>query len=477
MIIKGFPLEQKAFWIAVILSQIIIGLIAIIIPVPHVLFLIFLIPLLAVFFSEPILSLLCLIPFLPNYPIPLFSIGEAKIRLIDPFIFLALFSWFFSSLRVRKIRLYSSPIDIAIFLLFSWISLSLIWTPNFPGGVVQIFKIMMGLAIYFLHINIIENKKDFNLILSTWIVMGIFSTIIGFYETVFYGIEAASKLVIVQEGYTKLTRGVRTSAFFLGPDMLGFVLSISIVLVIIKFLITPSKKWRFFFLSSLPLMFFVIVATFSRSTFLGIFAGAIYLSWRSRKIFNTFLGISIIGSLLFLVLGIGGFLDILVNRIETFFMSPAVSISDRVISWRLATQLFSESPIVGNGIAAFVLAARTADIPLQTPHNIYLYVLADFGLIGFMLFLFWGFQIIQSFGKFYKLNRDKSADLISTGIICGFIIVLILAGFRNIGLAEPIFWGFLGLSSAFLKVYTPGKDNNFPILSGAKSIHKEANRG
>ncbi|OGW47166.1 MAG: hypothetical protein A2Y66_09135 [Nitrospirae bacterium RBG_13_41_22] len=464
MTARRLPLEQKAFWIAIILSQVIVGLAILIIPFPYGLSLIALIPLLIIFYSKPILGLLLLVPFFPNYPVFLYSIGEIRVRLVDPFIVLALISWFFMCMRTMKIKLYSSPIDIAIFLFIGWSFLSFLWTPNTTGGLVQILKIITGLVIYYLHVNMIEDKKDFDLLLHTWIIVAILFSIVGLLETLLYGIEAASKLVISPVGTTKLTRAVRTSAFTLGPDTLGFILSIAFILVIIKYQITSSKKWRILLLMSLPLMFFVLMSTFSRSVYLALFVAVFYLSLRSGRILKIIIVISVVGSLLFLLLGVGGFLDVLVYRIETFFMSPEVAIEDRVIMWRLASKLFTESPIVGNGIASFILTARIGALPLQTPHNIYLYTLVEYGLIGFMLFLFWGFQIMKGFMEFHKSNKDKSADLISTGMTCGFIIVLIMAGFRNIGLVEPLFWGFLGLSSAFLKVYIPKKNNESNII-------------
>lgn len=463
MITKGLPLEQKAFWIAVILSQIIIGLAAIIIPIPYNLLLITLIPLLAIFYSKPILGLLLVIPFLPNYPLKFYSIGPADITLFEPFFLLAFLCWVFMCIRENKIALYGSDTDIAIFLLFSWCIFSLFWTPSISRGIYQIIKIIPGLLIYYMHIHMIKDKKDFNLLLSAWIIMAIFFTIIGFYETMIYGIEAASKIVVEEGTFTHLTRSVRASAFFKSPDDLGFILSITIVIAIIKIIMTQSKKMKLFLGIFLPFMFFVLLSTFSRKSILGLLIALAYLSWHNRKVFFTFLGILIIGLLLLILLASGGFLEALWNRLQSYFWAPEVSISSRWILWGVALNLFFQSPIIGNGIGSFYETAQTLYLPLMGTHNFYLYILVEFGLVGLTLLFFWGVQIARRFSQFHKLNRDISADLIAKGIVSGFLIVIIQGFFRPINLIDPIFWGFLGLSSAFLKVYTPEKDNDSQI--------------
>jgi len=460
MITRRLHLNQKALWMVVILSQIIIGLTAIVLPIPHVLFLTLSIPLLVILYSKPILGLLLVIPFLPNYPIKFYSIGPADITLFEPFFLLAFLCWVLMCIRDNKLVLYGTSTDIAIFLLLSWILFSLFWTPTVSRGIYQIIKMIPGLVIYYLHIHMIKDKKDFNLLLSAWIIMAIFFTLIGFYETVIYGMQAASKIVVEEGTFTHLTREVRASALFTSPDTLGFILSISIVIAILKLVSTQSKKWKLFLWIFLPFMFFVLLSSFSRKSILGLFIALAYLSWHNRKVLFSFFSILIVGSLLLILLASGGFLEALWNRLQSYFLSPEVAISARWTNWGIALNLFFQSPIIGNGIGSFFTITEGLGLKFIATHNLFLYILSDLGLIGLMLLLFWGFQIARSFNQFFMLNKDKTAALMAKAIISAFFILLIQCFFRPVNLIDPIFWGFLGLSASFLKVYMPEEGAN-----------------
>ncbi|OGL44483.1 MAG: hypothetical protein A2W05_00020 [Candidatus Schekmanbacteria bacterium RBG_16_38_10] len=476
MITRRLPLEQKAFWIAVIFSQIAVGLAAIIIPIPFNLLLVTLIPALALFYYKPILGLLLVIPFLPNYPLKFYSIGPADITLFEPFFLLAFLCWIFMCLRENKLEFYSSSTDIAIFLLFSWILFSLFWTPSISRGIYQIIKMIPGLTIYYLHIHMIKDKKDFNLLLSAWIIMAVIFTLIGFYETVIYGINAASNIVVEEGTFTHLTESVRASALFTSPDTLGFILSLSIVIALLKFVSAQSLKWKVFLGVFLPFMFFVLVSTFSRKSILGLLVALVYLSWQNRKIFFSFLGTSIIGLLLLTLLTSGGFWEVLLNRLESFFLAPEVAISTRWINWGIALNIFLKSPIIGNGIGSYFIITEALGFKFIATHNLFLYILSELGLIGLILLSFWGFQIGRSFNQFFMLNKDKTNALMAKAIISAFFILLLQCFFRPINLIDPIFWGFLGFSASFLKVYMPEENTNSLRPSDIK-MRMEGNSG
>ncbi|MGB9715798.1 MAG: O-antigen ligase family protein [Thermodesulfovibrionales bacterium] len=302
--------------------------------------------------------------------------------------------------------------------------------------------------------------------------MAVIFTIIGFYETVIYGINAASNIVIEEETFTRLTRDVRASALFTSPDTLGFILSLSIVIALLKFVSTQSKKWKVFLWIFLPFMFFVLLSTFSRKSFLGLFIALIYLSWHNRKILFSFLGTAIVGGFLLILLASGGFLEALWNRLQSFFLPPEVAISTRWQNWGIAVNLFFQSPIIGNGIGSYFETTEKLGLKFIAAHNLYLYILSEFGLIGLMLLLFWTYKIAWSFNQFFVLNRDKISALMAKSIVSAFFVLLLQCFFRPINLIDPIFWGFLGFSAAFLKVYMPRKNNDSPTTSNTKVIYE-----
>jgi O-antigen ligase len=445
---------QKVLWLGLIVAEIGIGLTAMVIPAIYTLSLIIIVVLAGFFFAKPILGLLCVIPFLPNYLITFYSLGPADITPLELSLFVAILCWFVLCIRENRVLIRGSGTDAAIFLMIGWCLLAVFWSPSASRGMYQIVKMIPGLLIYYLHVQLVRSKRDFDLVLSAWIAMAAFFTVIGFFETVIYGVEAAAKLVGTGQ-IAHLTREVRANVFFKSPDDLGFILCISIVVAIAKFTTTTSKKWRRFLAVFLPLMLFVLLSTFSRKSILAVFVACGYLSWHNKKVFRSFVGISLMGVILLVLVASAGFLEALGSRLESYFMSPEVAISARVELWTLGFRLFGESPVFGNGLGSFFVIASALGSQFGSIHSFYLFVLCELGLVGFMFLLFWGFQIGQRFARFFRVNRDQAARLTGRAIVGGFIVLMITGLFRAMNLIDPIFWGFLGLSAAFLRTYMP----------------------
>jgi O-antigen ligase len=445
---------RRGLWAGLIITEIVVGLTAVLLPLTLTLSALILIPVLCVFYMKPILGLLCVIPVLPNILLKFYSIGPADITLLEVTLFLAILSWMFLCIREKKMVMHGSGSDVAIALLISWSVFTLFWAPATTRGVYQIIKMIPGLTLYYLHVQFVRSKKDFDLLLSAWIVMAAFFTIIGFFETMVYGIEAASKLAGTGK-FVHLTRDVRANVFFKSPDDLGFILSISIVVAIAKYTTTSFRGWRLFLVIFLPLMLFVLLSTFSRKSILAVFVTCCYISWHNKKVFRSLLGLSAIGVVMVFVLGSTGFLETLGHRLQSYFMSPQVAIASRVELWSLGWRSFSQSPVFGNGLGSFYVMAATRGIRFSSMHNFYLFILNELGLVGFMLLLFWGFQVGNRTARFFRVNRDEAERLIGRTIVGGFIVLIITGFFRAMNLIDPIFWGFMGMSAAFLKIYLP----------------------
>jgi O-antigen ligase len=311
-----------------------------------------------------------------------------------------------------------------------------------------------GLTLYYLHVQFVRNEKDFSLLLSAWIVMAMFFTIVGFFETVFFGMEAAGRIAATGR-VVHLTRAVRANVFFKSPDDLGFILSIAILVSIAKYTTTESRRWRILLLIFLPMMVFVLLSTFSRKSILAAFVACFYLSSQNKKVFKGFVAASALGFLLLVVMGTTGFLETLGNRLQSYFMDPEIAISSRIRLWSLGSELFSRSPLIGNGLGSFFVVSTAQGGQFGSIHNFYLFILCELGIVGFLLMVLWGIQIGGRFHRFLRVNKDKANRLVAQTIVGGFIVLIITGFFRAMNLIDPIFWGFLGLSAAFLKTYFP----------------------
>ena len=101
------------------------------------------------------------------------------------------------------------------------------------------------------------------------------------------------------------------------------------------------------------------------------------------------------------------------------------------------------------------MLATLAQSPLAFPHNFYLFILVEFGVVGMALVLLWGYQFFFSFRQYRHTIAEDETYLLATGLTAGAIVIVLHAFFRSFSLTDPTFWGYFGMTSAFLKVYLP----------------------
>ena len=148
-----------------------------------------------------------------------------------------------------------------------------------------------------------------------------------------------------------------------------------------------------------------------------------------------------------------GFIDALKERVMSLFMSPEESIKYRLDAWNVGIDMFKQSPLIGRGLGSFYLISLLAGSQLNFPHNFYVFILSELGLVGLFFLMFWWFQIGLKFVKFLKDCENEEIRVIGVGMIGGLITIAIHMAFRSFSLTDPTFWGFMGLTSAFLKLH------------------------
>lgn len=434
---------------------ILVGMLPAVLP-PVYLVIVFVPVFIVVIYYKPILSLCLLILLLPNYGVDIFKIGEnADLSLLEPAVFLALTGLIFLFIKKERLTLRFTEMEFAMFLLFMWVALSVFWSPVPMRGVIQVIKILIGFSIYFIANTMIINKKDLNIVVGAWVVLVLIISSVGAYQTFTIGFKAATKYTFTT-GYDKIHRDVRTTALFEGADMVGFVSSLVTVLIITYLLILPRGWWRMFLWIVLPLASFTLLTAMSRKSFVALTGALLFMQVMLKKKFLgrmllILMASFIIAFSILLTMGSSGFVDALQERVMSLFMSPEESIKYRLVAWTIGVDMFQQSPFIGRGLGSFYQISLLAGSQLNFPHNFYLFILSETGLVGLFFLGFWWFQIGYKFAKCLKNITDEETRVIGVGIVGGLITIVIHMGFRSFSLSDPTFWGFMGLSSAFLK--------------------------
>ena len=265
--------------------------------------------------------------------------------------------------------------------------LTLFWVPSAARGIHQAIRVVTGFAIYFPLVNLIRDRRDFEWALTTWVLLSTVIAIIGFLLGAGGSIPATAGLQLHEGEVPQLGKTVRVTLFFTQPNGLAFFLSISVLFAVIRYYWGRSIIEKLFHAPAIVVMMLVLAATFSRKSWLGIVLGVGIVGLRFPRV--------LVEATL---AGAGGVLLIFLSDTATsrkrcgsasmsLFFDPEVSIAERWVAWDIGLQLFNKSPLLGNGIGSFWTLSWRLGSPLLMPHNFYVYLLAEVGLIGVSLFV------------------------------------------------------------------------------------------
>jgi len=163
--------------------------------------------------------------------------------------------------------------------------------------------------------------------------------------------------------------------------------------------------------------------------------------------------------------------------------NPGGSVFVRMHIWEVTLNMIKSSPVLGTGLGTFHIEFpkfKYPDFDLEVPienllnaHNEYLEILAEMGVLGLGVFLWFIFGIFSYAFKYLKNEGRES--LIVTGLISGIAAMLVMSLFSvSVRLTGPafIFWLLIGLTMTFVshepeskKVLKKAKKERFlPLL-------------
>lgn len=154
------------------------------------------------------------------------------------------------------------------------------------------------------------------------------------------------------------------------------VLSLCSVLIILTALFASGSR--------MPLISFIIVFFTAFFTSVKIRKGIVYI----RKGFSYFIALLGVGIISILALASTGIFDTVIRRLSILFTETdgGTSAEGRIERYKTAYETWVNHPIFGTGVGSFPIHFDGIDI-VDYPHNIFLELLSELGLIGLLLFL------------------------------------------------------------------------------------------
>jgi|GEM_PF-4348796 len=450
-----YAFHNRRIWIFILLAQLTTGISLFVFPLKSVVLLAAVCIMLPVLYLSPTATYGLIYLTLPPYGMVLLQAGRLDLRPNDVAIMLGLMCLVFQAVRKNAMKIDIRSLDFPVIAIVGWTALSLLWAPHLPMAVFQFLKMMAGVLIYLLTVNLMKEKGAFNKAVSVWVWITSFWIIAGTYSLFFRSIPTAEKISkrIVEGSLPHLGKTVRVSTFFETPNDLAFIFSIALVVMVLFYMSTSSKNAKF--LSGLAIVcgFAVLVATFSRKSWIGLFVSLFVIGLRHRKVFLAGALVLIPSVVMLLLTSSGSFSEALVNRIMSFFLGAELTISERAAAWAIGRTLFETSPVVGHGAGSFVVLAPTLGSPLNIPHSFYWFLLVEYGLVGLFLYVVFVASIVVRLLRLMNFSKDGQVKLFCIGLLGAVASLSFQAAFRTIGLSDPFFWAFWGLVALFLRTY------------------------
>ena len=301
---------------------------------------------------------------------------------------------------------------------------SAIFSPDKYRGLSEFLNFLACFVLCFLVFNFTDSKKEIRYFGYLVLGLGILLSLIGLYDF----------SVSQSFGFLRLT-----STFYSHIPFGEFITYPLMLAVCLLFLGKPRRDWKNYLIAANILFFVVFYFDRSRGAWISFFSVMLFLAvFFRKKIANknslTLLAIIILASLTV----IAGFSRLksdqakqvsaasVVYGAETVQENAAVA---RIFFWQDAWDIFKDRIILGGGLGSYAYYNKQYLKPpfyySTDPHNFYLKVLAEGGLMLFSVFLiFIGFFLLSVFKLLTNLKNGISetvdtADLVLIGLTGG----------------------------------------------------------
>ena len=298
----------------------------------------------------------------------------------------------------------------------------------------------LHLLVYFIVLlGLFKNKEDWMQLMRATVVVSGITSIAGILQlkniSWFYNVEIA-----------------RLSGTFSNPDFFGAYLTLSIFLALFLFFAEPKRNWKIFWAGLMALNFLTLILSGTRAAWIGLAAGIAVicvlnyqnLSYKN-KIYSLFVVLAIC-VLVFLCPFIIDKLNLQNSNLGQRILSVYnIDINNRVALWNPAFDAFKNRPVLGWGFESFSYVADkyfktgyVGGIYFDRPHNKFLEILVNCGIIGmlnYLLIFFILFYLILKYSKLWNKYNNKHGILFGSVIFAFFVAGFVqnLFGFDQIG--------------------------------------------
>lgn len=248
------------------------------------------------------------------------------------------------------------------------------------------------------------------------------------------------------------------TGLFYNRMKLAHVGIIGLLLALLSMTLAEKKTSKWWSIAALVVISVGVLLTYRRAAPVALIVAlcflAILIGRTSLALTIALVGLIVLGGL---VLSTAG---------EVRAQAAGDDFKERVEIYRTVLSLAADHPIFGVGhgdysaaIARYIPEGTNPDLQknlLSSPHNMFLLVLAETGILGLLAFSLAVFSVLVRLIFRVRASREKTDQdvVIDRFALCALLIILFLGVFHEVLRHAPVallFWSLLGLSAARLR--------------------------
>jgi putative inorganic carbon (HCO3(-)) transporter len=308
-----------------------------------------------------------------------FRIGPLPTTLLEILIVVTIGLWAVGRLMTREWRLPRTSIEIPIVLLLAAGLIGIAVSPDHVGALGQYRAYFIEPALlFYVAVDLLRKPADFRIVLAGF----------GAGATVF-AIMNLGAWVVALATHVDIQTADAPRALYLSPNSVALFLEPAVTLAAGFALYADDRRDRIAALVCLPFLLASLVFTLSRGglltlTVLGIFA---VLTMSRRRLKLALLGALAVGALAILQIPFVG-----TRVVDVFNPNTDTTVGSRVQIWSDTLHMLRDHPIFGSGLRAYSTVMQNYvttrnHIPELYPHNIFLAMWSELGLLGLAAFV------------------------------------------------------------------------------------------
>lgn len=366
--------------------------------------------------------------------------GAYEVKLVD-FVIIISLPFIFVNYLYNKVKIIQkiNGITISSFLFIGFSITSLMWSEDLQNGIIEGLKLIIALVLLMSPLIFVQDREKLIRVLEIWLYAASASSL---YNLITMNIDTLTFDFLNQ---TSAFYGFKASFSKFYRDGNDFAMYLILTYTIYHILKNINrKKIKLYNVIIIPVLINWVLSLSRSGWILGllVFFVLLLLKLNNRlkeknksSLLFTSVFFIIIGLLLSILYQIGG----INTKADWSFFS-------RFYLWGAALQLFFLNPLVGVGLGAYQFHAlhNINDLVVQLnpfPHNLFLRILAEFGIIGFLLFIG---MIAQIFKFIYLKGVSQDKRIIYIIFLLG-ITAYLIQGFVVEFLSSRYFWLYLGI--------------------------------